>query len=706
MTHSPQRSKTHRLARCALSFSALFAACAAQAQSYYLLGSDSSLAMVLDAAPNTPTAGLPVQGLNPGDQLVAIDVRPQTNRLYGLGQNPKTGSAQLYILELSRTSASAVPIGSTGTLVNASGAPIPLLAAGFDMDFNPTVDRLRVVASNGLNVRINPNDGSFIDGNLGGAAGSVAGLNPDAPLNGAASGGMGTAYSNNAPNVTLTTQFTLDHVSNTLMIQQPPNAGTLISPLTVTLNGSPLDFSAEGGIDIEPGINASSSGGPVSGMAAAVLTVAGSSKLYRIDLSTGAATLRADAGQSLGGLNVIDVAVAQSVPNALALSTQGSRMHRFALSAPNAAVQAMVTGVAAGERLLGMDLRPRTGQVLALGIDASLDRGTLYRLEPQSAGTTAIATAIGTPGQISFVDSSGVPVDLTEISVGFDVNPVADRVRVVDASGLNFRINPDTGAPVDGDTTAAGVNPDMPISAPLATQIAATAYTNASTGTTATTQYTIDQLSAQLYIQNPPNSGVQTLPQTIRLNAQDFVFGGGVGFDIAPGVAVMTSNMPVTTGQGYFTSSPAPGQPMLYALELSSAQASARGMISSAGDDLDSLIVTQQPARFALAANSQAVSESAQPVTITVQRSGGGPQLLSFSTANGTALAGSDYIAAQGTLFFGANDMQASLQLQVLLDGIDEPEENFLINLRTAEGETLPLTVRILSDQIFANGFE
>ncbi|NJR44105.1 DUF4394 domain-containing protein [bacterium] len=272
-------------------------------------------------------------------------------------------------------------------------------------------------------------------------------------------------------------------------------------------------------------------------MAAAVLTSAGSSKLYRINLTTGAASLRADlAGLSLGGLSVIDVAVANLRPADFALANSGLRLTRFLLETPGTSALATVSGVVAGERLVGMDLRPRTGQLLALGIDALNDRGTLYRLEPQSMGTTAVATPIGTPGQIAFVDSAGSVIDLSDVPYGVDVNPAADRLRVVDGTGLNFRVNPDTGAAIDGAADA-GTNPDGMIAGPLGTQLAATAYTNSSSGTTLTTQYTLDQLGGFLNVQNPPNNGTQTLAQPVLLNAQPFTFGGGVGFDIPPGVA-------------------------------------------------------------------------------------------------------------------------------------------------------------------------
>jgi hypothetical protein len=673
-------------------------------QSYYLLTSDSGLAQVLESQAATPTAVVAVSGLNPGDQLVAIDVRPQTGRLYGLGQNPKTGTVQLYILQMNSSSATAVALGSAQSFVDAAGAPLLILANGYDIDFNPSVDRLRVVSTNGINFRMNPNDGALVDGNFGGAAGSVAGINPDARLTvgGANAQAMATSYSNNEINTGITTQYVLDHVTNQLYVQQPPNAGTLASPLTITLGGTPLDFASDGGLDIQAGINASASGAVAVGEAAAVLVSAGTSRLYRINLATGAATLRGN----LGGLNVIDIAVANSRATALTLSNTGTQLARFNLDAPGASALISVSGVAAGERLVGMDLRPRTGQIFALGIDAALDRGTLYRLEPQSMGTTALASAIGATGQIAFVDSTGQVLDLSDVSYGVDFNPVADRVRVVDAGGNNFRINPDTGAPVDGDSVAPGINPDGAISAALGTQLGATAYTNSVNAPSATTQYTIDQLGSTLYVQNPPNSGAQTLGLGITLAGQALEFGGGVGFDIAPGVFTSATNMPVMAGLGYFTSSPAAGQPQLYQIALATGVATALGAIATAGQDVDSLIVTQSNASFALSVGSLTVMESATPAVITLNRTGGGAQLLRYTTSDGTALAGLDYTASSGTVFFGAGDASASISIPILLDALDEPEETFTITLQGASGAATALTVRIVSDRIFVNGFE
>ena len=90
----------------------------------------------------------------------------------------------------------------------------------------------------------------------------------------------------------------------------------------------------------------------------------------------------------------------------------------------------------------------------------------MYLLDPQ----TGAATVVGTASTVAFVDAAGAPVDLPAAAsgYGFDFNPTVDRIRVTTQSGLNFRINPNNGAPVDGNlnntaTPPAGTNTDAPI---------------------------------------------------------------------------------------------------------------------------------------------------------------------------------------------------------------------------------------------------
>jgi hypothetical protein len=62
---------------------------------------------------------------------------------------------------------------------------------------------------------------------------------------------------------------------------------------------------------------------------------------------------------------------------------------------------------------------------------------------------------------------------------------------------------------------------------------------------------------------------------------------------------------------------------------------------------------------------------------------------VSWATANGTALAGSDYVAGSGTLTFPAGSLQQTLNVTINGDTTVEPAETFLVNLTSPVGATL-----------------
>jgi hypothetical protein len=704
---SMNRNAPHRrrlVGVCGLLGALALQSASAQTTGYALLTPDPGLAFVVDGPSENPSPVRPVLGVLPDDVLVAIDVRPQTGQLYALAHDPKTGSVRLYRVDTSGSAIRAAPVGTTGSFVDAAGNALPIFAQSFDIDFNPTVDRLRVITSGGLNFRMNPNNGALVDGNFNNAVTPPAGVNPDANLNGGAGGAMGTAYTNNAINVAVTTQYTLDHDNDTLTIQNPPNAGTLTAALPVTSGGVALNFGAGGGLDIEPGINATASGMPGAGRAVAVLTVGGQSRLYRIDLADGVAT---SLGGSVGGLNIVDVAVSNLPATASALSLSGTQLTRFAFATPGASAQASVTGVVAGERLVGFDVRPATGQLYALGIDAANDRGTVYVLEPQSAAGTAQATAVGLPGRIAWVDDNGVPIDLSDLPLAFDFNPAADRIRIVDASGLNARANPNDGAPVDGNAAIAGTNPDGSVQAEIGTQIVATAYASNTSGASATTQYTLDQSFARLSIQNPPNSGTQSLPLALTIFGTPFVFSGDTGFDIPPGPTASAANAAVN-GQGYFTANDPTSAPTLYEVGLADGIVLPLGAIASNGQSLTGLAVHNAPVEIAFAATSLVVDEGTGAASIGIVLLNGGSTPVRYRTTDGSAVAGRDYEATQGTLFLAGAAPQATIEIPLSIDALDEPDETFDVVL---DGPfpgplTLSVTIRGAGDAIFQDGFE
>lgn len=89
-----------------------------------------------------------LSGLLAQDRLLGIDYRVARGQLYGLG-----ASGQLYRIDTATATASTV------------GSPAVLTGEGreYGFDFNPTVDRIRVISDTGLNFRMHPDTGAMVD---------------------------------------------------------------------------------------------------------------------------------------------------------------------------------------------------------------------------------------------------------------------------------------------------------------------------------------------------------------------------------------------------------------------------------------------------------------------------------------------------------------------------------------------------------------
>ncbi|MBC6447626.1 DUF4394 domain-containing protein [Actinokineospora xionganensis] len=128
-----------------------------------------------------------------------------------------------------------------------------------------------------------------------------------------------------------------------------------------------------------------------------------------------------------------------------------------------------ITGVARGDKLIGIDVRPATGVLYSLSA-----KGQLYTVDQDSGRATAV----------------GTPVALNGSAIGFDFNPTVDRIRVVTDTGQNFRLVPDTGAlaATDGPLAYAMTDP----AAGTTPKVGAAGYTNSVAGATSTLLYDID----------------------------------------------------------------------------------------------------------------------------------------------------------------------------------------------------------------------
>ena len=100
------------------------------------------------------------------------------------------------------------------------------------------------------------------------------------------------------------------------------------------------------------------------------------------------------------------------------------------------------------------------------------------------------------------------------------------------------------------------------------------------------------------------------------------------------------------------------------------------------------------PAAPAVAVEDASVREGAggrTPVTFTITLTGTSTaqSTVSYTTVNGTATAGSDYVAASGTVTFASGERSKTATVQVLGDKVVEADETFLLRLSSPANATL-----------------
>ena len=174
---------------------------------------------------------------NPGSASVIRTFDTQGAAILGADFRPGTTDAYI-LLQTAGTQATLVKSTLAGVTTTIGTVTIAGPAAGWGVDFNPLVDRIRVVNTNDENSRVNPDTAAEDqDTALSFAAGDVnAGANPNV---------SGAAYTNNFVGAESTVLYDIDTTLDALLIQTPPNAGTL-----TTVGALGVDLSVNNGFDI------------------------------------------------------------------------------------------------------------------------------------------------------------------------------------------------------------------------------------------------------------------------------------------------------------------------------------------------------------------------------------------------------------------------------------------------------------------------
>jgi hypothetical protein len=359
-------------------------------------------------------------------------------------------------------------------------------------------------------------------------------------------------------------------------------------------------------------------------------------------------------------------------------------------SAPGTFTSAIpVTGLQAGEHLAGLDYRwtPNigafannpVGQPRLFGVGVTSGATDTIRPYTINAGT-GVATLI--PGSTSFTVTTGSLYDA-------DFNPTVDRLRVVNNSDENFRINPNNGARADTPTNDTDINPAgnqvhavahdrIHINSPLAVANRTTLYGISNTNSSLVTIGGINQSPS-------PNGGAVMNSQALGITlAPARPADLDIGFD---GVAVATLQPTGGTVQN------------LYTINLGTGAATLVGALPT---PLGSFaIVPGSTVEFALGA--QRVAEDGNAL-ITVIRSGSvsSTSTVDFATSKGTA-SGSDFDSVNGKLTFAQDERMKQIEVPIAADAADEPDESFTValsgpNALTSVGTPTTTTVTIADD--------
>lgn len=609
------------------------------------------------AAPTQILSAAKIIGLADGENIVSIDARAANGLLYGL-----TNANTLYSLN---------PYTGAATAITTGDPAFALSGKITEIDFNPTVDRLRIVTDADQNYRINPNNGALVDGDP-----MAPDTQPDVALAydaGDANEGKNpfvsaVAYDRNFQGATQTTLFGIDSTRNALVRiggvdgTPSPNGGLL-----TTVGDLGVNTGTRVGFDIG-----------ADGTAYASMQVGSKTSLYVIDLVTGDATAVGKIGNGKVKLDAVavlprDEVVVGVTTNNLLVSFRADNPGQILSSVP-------LTNLPAGVTITGIDFRPATGELFGLTSTnqiVSIDRDTGLTIARGSTIDPTLLAATANPG--------------------FDFNPTVDRLRLVNSLEDNMRYNPVTFAPVDGDGGTVGIQPDTDLffdaSDPNAGQnpnIVGAAYDrNDNDGATPTTLYAIDSNLNILVAQgglngNPsPNLGQLFTLGSLGVNPTD-----QVGFDISEngsgGVGVALAVMQL---EGETTSK-------LFSININGpltnqgfGSATLVGEVGTS-DPLTAMAIA--PASIQFAVTKTIVKEKGGTfAVIDITRTGGHDKIatVNFSTADGTATAGSDYTALLNeTITFARGETIQRVMIPILSDSVAESDETIRLQLTSSPG--------------------
>jgi Domain of unknown function (DUF4394)/Calx-beta domain/Bacterial Ig domain len=586
------------LAFCALALT--LRAQAAFAETAYVVTETGSLVRFeTSAGAGTTNIGV-ITGLVGASPILSLDFRPSTGRLYGITAD------RLYIID--PATAVAQPV---------SAAPFPTLITGNpDMDFDPVSGLIRVVTDTNQNMRINADTGvqTSVDTAISGVTGIAA-----------------IAFNNNFASPDRATLYGISHTADQLVRiggVNLPDGGASQNGGVATAVGGGLTVTTQQILSLDIAAN--------DNEAFAVLAdAAAPSALYKINLTTGAATFvrnifLADRARGLALVSRAVTLYGLTSPTASApggaIITVLSAVPGTLLPMPSGA-PVPITGLTSGEEVLAIDTRPSTGDLV--GVTST---GRLLRINPVNGQSLFMA-------QVSVAFSGNV--------AGFDFSPNDGQLRITTDTGQNLSVVPDTGA--------------------------ATQETNLNIPGTVALAYTA---AGALY-------GIDEATDTLTFFATPSTGGGAPVLALGTDVGPLTSfDVSVADGTG-FAAITAPGGTTTRLFAISLPDGATLPVADFGGGTTIRGLAVARPGRVSFPTTTYSALESAGLVPITLVREAGssGPITVKLTAAAGTATSPADFTGFSSTVEFADGETTKTINIVVQNDPTDELDETVLLTL-------------------------
>jgi len=274
--------------------------------------------------PGTLELNVAITGLQPGESLEAIDFRPATGELYGLGRIPTLGDSdimpqvRLYKLNLATGVAIMTGAGPFSTTLGSYG--------GMGFDFDPRLDLIRVTNERGDNVLLHPDTGVIpaVQSQLAFSNGATDALGGNVCV-------LQTAYSNNFPGTSTPTLYGFHNYTRGFIriggdggVPDPANGQVqLLFPITE-------EIQATSGFDI-----GDDGAALVSGNALNYNSSDFKSTLYQIDPESGAVTTLGLIGNGITNVTGIAAAPARITLTTVPIAISGG--NAFVVDGPSTA---------------------------------------------------------------------------------------------------------------------------------------------------------------------------------------------------------------------------------------------------------------------------------------------------------------------------------------------------------------------------------